>query len=118
MKPTLKYVLIGAAALAVIAGTAVGSSLITRDSMEPAQPQRAAVVHHAAPRQQVATTQPARPACDDHNIVGTLGGAVAGGLVGAQFGKGNGRGVATAGGAVAGGALGNAYIPTRGATCN
>ena len=38
MKPTLKYVLIGAAALAVIAGTAVGSSLITRDSMEPAQP--------------------------------------------------------------------------------
>lgn len=119
MKPTLKYVLIGAAAIAVIAGTAVGSSYVTRTSMEPEQPPVAQVkpaqkapVHH-----RVANAQP-RPTCDDHNVVGTVGGAVAGGLVGSAFGKGSGRGLATAGGAVAGGALGNAYIPTRGATCD
>lgn len=119
MKPSLKYVLIGAAAIAVIAGTAVGSSYITRTSMEPAQPPvaEAQPVQKAPAQRRVANAQP-RPTCDDHNIVGTVGGAVAGGLVGSAFGKGSGRGIATAGGAVAGGALGNAYIPTRGATCD
>lgn len=39
--------------------------------------------------------------------VGIVGGAVAGGLIGNQFGKGNGRTLATVGGAVAGGFAGN-----------
>ena len=39
--------------------------------------------------------------------VGTLGGAAAGGLLGAQFGKGEGRLLATVAGTLAGGYLGN-----------
>ncbi|WP_020592657.1 RT0821/Lpp0805 family surface protein [Kiloniella laminariae] len=49
-------------------------------------------------------------ACADRGVkqtVGGLGGAVAGGLLGAQFGKGNGRIVAAATGAVLGGLLGS-----------
>jgi uncharacterized protein YcfJ len=116
MKPTLKYVLIGAAAIAVIAGTAIGSSYYTSSSMEP-QPQVAQV----PPPQQMAQAQPVHhraPACNDHNVVGTVAGAVGGGLVGSAFGHGGGRTLTTIGGAAAGGALGNAYIPTRGAACN
>ena len=39
--------------------------------------------------------------------VGIVGGAVAGGLIGNQFGKGDGKTLATVGGAVAGGFVGN-----------
>jgi outer membrane lipoprotein SlyB len=39
--------------------------------------------------------------------VGIVGGAVAGGLIGNQFGKGDGKKLATVGGAVAGGFVGN-----------
>ena len=89
---------IGIAALVALAGTAIASSYYTRESLAPEPQPVAAVapppVHHAKHPQQVANTQQ-RPACDDHNIVGTVGGAVAGGLVGSAFGKGNGRGLAT-----------------------
>ena len=44
---------------------------------------------------------------DQHKIAGTAIGAVAGGLLGNQIGKGNGRKAATAAGAVAGGFVGN-----------
>jgi uncharacterized protein YcfJ len=39
--------------------------------------------------------------------VGTVGGAVAGGVIGSQFGGGNGKTAATIGGAVAGGYIGH-----------
>jgi uncharacterized protein YcfJ len=55
--------------------------------------------------------------CDDHNIVGTGLGAVAGGVLGSQFGKGSGKTAATVGGVVAGGVAGNQLIPTNGVTC-
>lgn len=122
MTPTLKYVLIGAAAIAVIAGTAIGSSYYTSSSM---QPTLQAAVRPIPPTGQYASAQPAAgqpvhraPACNDHNVVGTVAGAVGGGLVGSAFGHGGGRTLTTIGGAAAGGALGNAYIPTRGAACN
>ncbi len=43
----------------------------------------------------------------NHHVVGTAVGAVAGGLIGHQFGGGNGKTLATVGGAVAGGAIGH-----------
>ncbi|WP_066095836.1 glycine zipper 2TM domain-containing protein [Xanthomonas massiliensis] len=43
---------------------------------------------------------------DSNRIAGTAAGAVVGGLLGNQIGKGNGRKLATVGGAVAGGATG------------
>ena len=70
----------------------------------------------------VAAAQPA-PApqqvvtCDDGNIVGLATGAVAGGVVGNQFGKGKGNTAATIGGAAGGAYLGQKYIPTDGVTC-
>lgn len=44
---------------------------------------------------------------DDHRIIGTGLGAVAGGLLGHQVGGGKGKTLATVGGAVAGGYVGN-----------
>ncbi len=122
MNHTQKMIAGGAALVALVAGVAIASSYMTRTAMEDRSAQQAALAAKPAAgpahRPMHPQTAQARPACDDHNIVGTVGGAVAGGLVGSQFGKGNGKGLATAGGAVAGGALGNAYIPTRGATCD
>ena len=121
MKPTVKYVLIGAAAIAVIAGTAIGSSYYTSSSMEPTQQAGARPIPPAGyAAAQPAAGQPVHraPACNDHNVVGTVAGAVGGGLVGSAFGHGGGKTLTTIGGAAAGGALGNAYIPTRGVACN
>jgi surface antigen len=47
-------------------------------------------------------------ACASHEDTGTVVGAVAGGVIGNQFGHGAGRVFATAGGAVVGGLIGNA----------
>jgi uncharacterized protein YcfJ len=44
---------------------------------------------------------------DDHRLIGTGVGAVAGGLLGNQVGGGKGKTLATVGGAVAGGVIGN-----------
>lgn len=44
---------------------------------------------------------------DDHRLIGTGVGAVAGGLLGHQVGGGKGKTLATVGGAVAGGVVGN-----------
>lgn len=44
---------------------------------------------------------------DDHRLIGTGVGAVAGGLLGHQVGGGKGKTLATVGGAVAGGYVGN-----------
>ncbi len=48
-----------------------------------------------------------RPVQDQHQIAGTLIGAVAGGLLGNQVGGGNGKKIATVAGAAAGGYAGN-----------
>ena len=47
------------------------------------------------------------PVKDENRVAGTAIGAVVGGLIGNQFGKGNGKTLATVGGAVAGGYTGN-----------
>lgn len=48
-----------------------------------------------------------RPVNDQHRVIGTALGAVAGGLIGHQIGGGRGKDIATVGGAVAGGYAGN-----------
>jgi uncharacterized protein YcfJ len=48
-----------------------------------------------------------RPTQDHHHIVGTVLGALVGGVIGHQFGGGTGKALTTAGGAVAGGAIGH-----------
>lgn len=54
---------------------------------------------------------PAQAACNQgagaKEIIGTIGGAVIGGLIGSRIGRGAGRGIAIAGGVIIGGALGN-----------
>lgn len=47
-------------------------------------------------------------ACSNNQDAGTVVGAVAGGVIGNQFGHGAGRALATVGGAVVGGMIGNA----------
>jgi uncharacterized protein YcfJ len=48
-----------------------------------------------------------RPVQDHDRVVGTVAGAVIGGVIGHQFGGGNGKTLATVGGAAAGGYAGN-----------
>jgi surface antigen len=54
---------------------------------------------------------PAEAACNNgwgtKEVVGTLGGAAVGGLIGNQFGKGTGKALATTGGVLIGGLIGN-----------
>ncbi len=116
-----KIILLSVAAFIAVAGTAVGATYLTRESMKNEEPQVAAVKptrSHSGAQQ--ANIQPAagKPACDDGNIVGTVIGGAAGGIAGNQIGKGSGKTVATIGGAAGGAYLGNQYINTRGATCN
>ncbi|MBS0513992.1 MAG: glycine zipper 2TM domain-containing protein [Proteobacteria bacterium] len=47
-----------------------------------------------------------RPQSDDHQVAGTVIGAIAGGVIGNQFGRGNGRKLTTVAGAVGGGIAG------------
>lgn len=114
MKRSHQYMLGGVAVLALIATTAVAASYATRSTMEPSPTQQARIQTQPTSH---TTHQHATPPCDDHNIVGTVGGGVAGGLLGAQFGSGNGRTAATTVGILGGAALGNRYMPTHGATC-
>ncbi len=120
----------GVATIVVLAATAAIASYATRESIEssPIKTEQAVIEHHtqAHQEQRLASTEPARqpvqhtaanPPCDDKNIVGTVGGAAAGGLVGSQIGHGTGKTVAVIGGVLGGGYLGNQYIPTRNVSC-
>jgi len=115
-------IILGAIALIMISAGA--SALITRnvvDKPEDMKPVAAKKVTHKEER--IAWNDPApQPApvqkrCDDGNVVGYGLGALAGGLIGSQVGKGSGKDVATVGGAAAGALAGGQYIPTRGVLC-
>lgn len=57
------------------------------------------------------------PKCNDNNILGMATGAVLGGVLGNQVGGGSGKTVATIGGAAGGAYLGQQAIPLNNATC-
>ncbi|HYM41861.1 MAG TPA: glycine zipper 2TM domain-containing protein [Steroidobacteraceae bacterium] len=102
-------VLIGAA-VAVGAGAVAGLKLINRS------PQYAEVLNVTpvmktirTPRQECHDEQVTRqaPVKDEHQVIGTLAGAVIGGVIGHQIGGGSGRDLATVAGAAGGGYAGN-----------
>ncbi len=68
----------------------------------------------AAPRQQMASAQ---PACNDGNVLGTVAGGVAGGALSSTIGKGTGKTAATIAGTMGGAYLGNQYIPLQNTLC-
>jgi len=119
MKKQTKQMLgIAGAAVLLVAGTAVASSYVTRNAQAPEAKPTIAQAQAPRPAQIAANQAPAQAPCDDNNIVGTVAGGAAGGLLGSRFGSGSGKTVATVGGVVGGAMLGNAYMPTRGVTCN
>lgn len=63
-------------------------------------------VYYQAPAQQVYYEAPPAPVSGGNRLVGQAVGAVAGGVIGNQFGRGNGRVAATAVGAVVGSVVG------------
>lgn len=82
----------------------------------PAQPEFAEVLGVAevtkeiqVPREECRDVQVThrKPVKDQHQILGTVAGAVLGGVAGSQIGGGSGKKIATAAGAVAGGVAGN-----------
>ncbi len=127
MQPTQKKTLALVAGIAVaLVATAGIAAYVTQQRMgdespAPVRQQAQAAKPATSAPQYAATNQPVvvqqAPACDDKNIVGTVTGAVGGGVIGNQFGSGSGKTVATVGGAAAGAYLGNQYMPTRNATC-
>ncbi len=64
-----------------------------------------------------ANAEPAKPRCDDDNIVGKVAGGIVGGLLGNEIGSGRGNTAATIGGSVGGTLLGEEFIPTQNVTC-
>lgn len=56
----------------------------------------------------ITSARPVRIQADEESVLGTIGGAVIGGLLGNTIGGGTGRNLATAGGAIAGAAAGRA----------
>ena len=119
-RKNIVFLTLGAAALMLV--TAGASAYIVQKANEPetkvearANPQKITWNEPRREAQPQAVQQ--KPACNDSNIVGTALGAVGGGLVGSQIGKGKGQDLATIGGAVAGGFAGHEYIPTHNALC-
>ncbi|HHO2168318.1 TPA: glycine zipper 2TM domain-containing protein [Aeromonas hydrophila] len=96
--------------------SALALSAAASGSLFSSQPQFAEVLASKAvtetiktPRQECrnVTVTHRKPVQDEHKILGTVVGAALGGVLGNQFGGGNGKKVATAAGAVAGGYAGN-----------
>lgn len=109
-----KSLLVGAVlgAVGVTAGGAVATySLVKDKGPEYAQVLAAEPINEQikTPRQvcQDVTVTHRRPVQDQHQIVGSVLGAVAGGLLGHQVGGGHGKQLATVAGAVGGGYAGN-----------
>lgn len=121
-RKNIVFLSLGAAALMLV--TAGASAYIVQKTNEPETKTEARASNQKItwnePRREAQPQQQAvqqKPACNDSNIVGTALGAVGGGLVGSQIGKGKGQDLATIGGAIGGGYLGKEYIPTRGVLC-
>ncbi|AGL86704.1 hypothetical protein PFLCHA0_c49540 [Pseudomonas protegens CHA0] len=108
-----KSLLVGAVlgAVGVTAGGAVATYSLVKSGPEYAQVLAVQPVKQQikTPREvckDVAVTRQ-RPVKDEHQILGTVAGAVGGGLLGSMIGNGNGKKLATVAGAVGGGYAGN-----------
>lgn len=108
-----KSLLVGAVlgAVGVTAGGAVATYSLVKSGPEYAdvlavEPVKEQIKTPREVCKDVAVTRQ-RPVKDEHQIVGSVLGAVAGGLLGNQVGGGNGKKIATVAGAVGGGYAGN-----------
>ena len=108
-----KSLLVGAVlgAVGVTAGGAVATYSLVKSGPEYAQvlavqPVKTQIKTPREVCKDVAVTRQ-RPVQDQHQIAGTVVGALAGGLLGNQIGGGNGKKLATVAGAVGGGYAGN-----------
>jgi outer membrane lipoprotein SlyB len=105
----------------LVAATAGASALITQKSMES----DASAVHKTASVKNETITwndrqpapAPAAQDCNDHNVVGKIGGGVVGGIVGSKVGKGDGKTAGTIAGTLGGSYLGGKFEPTQNITC-
>jgi uncharacterized protein YcfJ len=110
MNKSLMTGLVIGAAVAVGAGAVASLKLIGRGP-EYAEVLKATPVTKTirTPRQECHDEQVTRqaPVKDEHQVLGTIAGAVVGGVVGHQIGGGTGRDIATVAGATGGGYAGN-----------
>lgn len=102
--------------IGVVIATTGGVMAGYRSFIAPAVPTHAEVLDVVAAIEKVSTPRQvcesvevtrARPVQDQHQIIGTVAGAVIGGVLGNQVGGGNGKKIATLAGAAAGGYAGN-----------
>ncbi len=102
---------VGIGVAAALGVAAVASMNVFSSGPEYAQVLSATPIKETikTPRQECrnVTVTHRRPVQDEHQIAGSLLGAVAGGVLGHQFGGGRGRDVATVAGALGGGYAGN-----------
>jgi uncharacterized protein YcfJ len=104
----------------LVAATAGASAYITQKSMEPEAPAAHKVT---VKKENIAWNEPRAAAptqntnCNDHNVVGKVGGGIAGGILGSQIGDGNGKTAGTIAGTLGGSYLGGKYLPTQNVTC-
>ena len=110
MDKSLATGLVIGAAVAVAAGAVAGLKLMNRGP-DYAEVLKVTPVTKTirAPRQECHDEQMTRqaPVKDEHQLVGTIAGAVIGGVIGHQIGGGSGRDIATVAGAAGGGYAGN-----------
>ncbi|HVP33992.1 MAG TPA: glycine zipper 2TM domain-containing protein [Steroidobacteraceae bacterium] len=110
MDKSLLMGLVIGGAVAVGAGAVAGLKLINRGP-EYAEVLKVTPVTRTirTPRQECHDEQVTRqaPVKDEHQVLGTIAGAVIGGVVGHQIGGGSGRDIATVAGAAGGGYAGN-----------
>lgn len=98
-------------AVATAAGAIAGFNLLGEKEPEFAEVTNVSEIRktYEVPREvceDVAVTKQ-KPVKDEHKLLGTVGGAVVGGLIGNQIGGGSGKKIATVAGAAAGGYAGN-----------
>ena len=109
-KSMIKGVAVGGVAMVVLgAGAVTGYQKIAQPKVAEVVAVKEVLQTVTTPREQCETVQVQRraPVKDEHRLLGTVGGAVIGGVLGNQVGGGSGRKVATVAGAAAGGYAGN-----------
>ncbi len=111
-------IMIGSAVL-LVAATAGAGAFITQQAMEPGKP-----ASHKVQAETISWNDskpapaPAQVAdCNDHNVVGKIGGGIAGGILGSKIGDGNGKTAGTIAGTLGGSYVGGKYLPTQNVTC-
>jgi uncharacterized protein YcfJ len=109
-KSMVKGFVVGGVAMVVVgAGAVTGYQKLTQPKVAEVVAVKEVMQTVTTPREQCETVQVQHraPVKDENRLLGTVGGAVIGGVLGNQIGGGSGKKVATVAGAAAGGYAGN-----------